>query len=126
MIDYGTLVGGTDTGADNATTTIVNAGNAPLDTNLMGEDMLRNGTGPEYIAASNQELSSSNFTYGAGTNIASSSQTSVDTYIPRPTSSVNSEDDIYWGMSVPAILSGDYNGVNTFTAVLDDDVGAEW
>ena len=126
MIDYGTLVGGTDTGSDNATTTVVNAGNAPLDADLIGDDMLRNGTGPEYIAASNQELSLSNFTYGAGTNIASSSQTSVDTYIPRPTSTSNVEDDIYWGISVPTILSGDYNGLNTFTAVLDNDVGGEW
>ena len=126
LIDYGSLVAGTDTGADNATTTIVNAGNSPLDTDLIGEDMLRNGVGPDYIAAANQEYSLAGFTYGAGINIASSSQTSVDTVIPRPTSGVDVDDDLYWGIDVPVVISGDYDGLNTFTAVLDDNVVGEW
>ncbi len=125
-IVYGSLIANTDSGTDNATTTIVNAGNSPLDTDLIGDDMLRNGVGPEYIPALNQEFNLANFAYGAGAPIASSSQTRVDTVIVRPTSAVDVEDDIYWGIGVPIILSGDYTGLNTFTAVLDVDVAGEW
>ncbi|PLX21203.1 hypothetical protein C0584_03245 [Candidatus Parcubacteria bacterium] len=125
-IAYGSLIANTDSGSDNATTTVVNAGNSPLDTNLIGDDMLRELVGPEYIPASNQEFLLSNFTYGGGTNIASSSQTLADTVIPRPTSVTNVEDEIYWGIAVPIILSGDYYGLNTFSAALDDNVAGEW
>jgi len=126
LIDYGTLVAGTDTGANNATTTIINAGNSPLDTDLIGDDMLRNGTGPDYIAANNQEFSLTTFTYGAGTNIASSSQSLADIFAPRPSTSSNVEDNLYWGINVPVIVSGDYSGLNTFTALLDKNVAVEW
>lgn len=126
LIDYGTLVAGTDTGSVNATTTIINAGNAPLDTNLIGEDMLRNGTGPENIPASNQEFALANFAYESGTNISSSSQTIVDITAPRATSTTAVEDNLYWGIDVPIIISGDYDGLNTFTATLDADSGGEW
>ncbi len=125
-IQYGSLIAGTDTGSDNATTTIVNAGNSPLDTLLVGDDMLRDGTGPEYIPASNQEFNLANFTYGiGGTAIASSSDTLADITAPRPTGA-DVLDNIYWGIGVPVILSGDYTGLNTFTASLDTDVGGEW
>ena len=126
-IAYGSLIANTDSGTDNATTTIVNAGNSPLDTDLIGEDMLRDGEGPEYIPALNQEFDLANFDYGVGsTPIASSSQTLVDTVLVRPTSVTDVEDDIYWGIAVPVILSGDYSGLNTFTARLDIDVAGEW
>lgn len=126
-IAYGSLVANTDSGTDNATTTIVNAGNTPLDTQLIGEDMLRDGIGPESIPALNQQFDLANFDYGVGsTPIASSSQILVDTAVPRPTSVTDVEDDIYWGIAVPIILSGDYTGLNTFTAVLDDNVAGEW
>lgn len=125
-ITYGSLIAGTDTGADNATTTIVNAGNSPLDTLLLGDDMLKDGLGPEYIPASNQEFSLSNFTYGSGgIAIASSSDTLADITAPRPTGTTVA-DSIYWGIGVPIILSGDYTGLNTFTAALDVDVAGEW
>ena len=95
-VAYGALVGGTDTGTDNATTTIVNAGNSPLDTNVIGDDLLLNSTGPEYIAASWQEYDLLNFIYGAGTVISSSTDTLIDTEIRRPTSITEVEDSVYW------------------------------
>lgn len=126
-IAYGSLVGGTNTGTTNATTTIVNAGNAPLDSDVTGADMLFENTGPSYIPALNQKFDLANFDYNvAGTAIASSSPTPIDTYIPRPVSATDVEDDVYWGISVPTLQSGEYFGLNTFEAVLDDNVGAEW
>lgn len=125
-IAYGSLIAGQNTGTDNATTTIVNAGNSPLDTELIGDDMMRNGTGPEFIPASRQEFDLANFSWGGGTPIASSSNTTVDITAPRPTSATDVEDDIYWGIGVPIIFSGDYSGLNTFSALLDSTAGGEW
>jgi len=123
-IVYGSLIAGTNTGATNGTTTIVNAGNAPLDTDVEGVDMDRDGGGGT-IDEHYQEFDLSSFVYGAGTyTLSSTTPEQVNTIIPRPTGT-NSTDDIYWGIGVPVIISGDYAGLNTFSARLDDEAG-EW
>lgn len=122
MIDYGIIQAGMDTGTRNSTTTIVNYGNTPIDTDVSGTDMLRQGVGPQLVGIERQEWSLGNFAYGAGTDMSSTTPATADVVVGRPTSAVNVDDDIYWGISLPlGIPSDDYEGENTFTVVEDDN-----
>jgi len=120
MINYGNVQAGTDTGSSNATTTVVNFGNTPIDTGLTGEDMI---SGANNIPISNQEHSLAGFAFGTGTDTSSTTISSLDTVIPRPTTSVVSTTaNIYWGIGVPSgTPSGDYAGYNTFAVIEDSD-----
>jgi hypothetical protein len=119
-ITYGTIQANGNTGSRNSTTTVVNFGNTPIDTDLTGEDMLRNSVGPEIIGIENQEYGLDNFAWGAGTNTSSSTAGTVDVVINRPTSEVDVEDEIYWGIGIPTGTPSDpYEGYNTFTVVED-------
>lgn len=121
-IPYGTIKGGQDSGAYNATTTVVNAGNSPLDSEIEGTDMNRSGGGG-VIRESNQEFGLSNFVYGFGTyTLSSTTPDVVDITAPKPqTSQIDVSDQIFWGIGIPGgTLSGDYSGMNTFTAALDE------
>ncbi len=125
MIDYGIIQAGLDTGTNNSTTTIVNFGNTPIDADVSGTDMLRNGVGPELIGIENQEWGINNFAYGVGTNMSSTTPATADVVVGRPTSGVDVTDDIYWGILVPlGIPSADYDGENTFTVV--EDLDGNW
>ncbi len=119
-IDFGTLRAGTSTKDSNATTTVINYGNSPLRTGLLGQDMTRQQGGGNWIGANQQEWSLANFLYGTGTDFSSTTQQVASTTTAKPTSSTDVTDDIYWGILVPALtVSGNYYGLNTFSAMLD-------
>jgi hypothetical protein len=124
QIAYGSVKGGQNTGDQNATTTVENYGNSPLNTDMSVSDMLKSDL-TDWINANNQQFSTSTFTYDSGFHysIASTSNQVVDTEIPKATSTaVSVTDAIYWGIGIPAgTTSGDYSGTNTFTATLDND-----
>ncbi len=114
-IPYGLLQAGQNTGASNATTTVVNFGNSPLDSDLVGTWMTK---APDVIPENNQHFNLTNFTFPAGTAISSTTPQTAAINIARPTSATDLTSPVYWGMSIPAMTpSGDYAGVNTFTAV---------
>jgi len=123
-IPYNTIKSGFDTGDYNATTTIINFGNSPLDTGVDVNDMDKDDLTANWIEAENQEFDLSNFDYGSGSwSVEEASSTlQVDTITVRPTSQTNVSDQIYWGISIPSgKLSGTYTGQNIFTAILDND-----
>lgn len=121
-INYGTMSAGANTGNDNATTTVVNYGNSPLDAGIYGTDMTDS---PYYIRATYQEYSLDPFVWGGGTDLSS---TTVPTYaildvvIGRPTSQTNVTDQVLWGLGLPVTThSGDYTGTTTFVAIIDEN-----
>jgi hypothetical protein len=118
-IPYGSIRGGMDSGAANATTTVEVYGNMPIDTTFLGVDMLRTGGGG-WIGSDQQMYSLANFTYPAGTWTLSSTTNPVrDLDLPKPTTAaIDVSDPVYWGINIPAgKLSGIYNGSNTFASV---------
>ncbi len=123
-IAYGSIHAGENSGAANATTTIINYGNTPLDNQVEGTWMTK---GSDAIPENNQEFDLNNFTWGAGTyTLSSTTPANVDIVVARPTNSTNLSDMIYWGINIPTgIPSGDYGGTNTFSAVLDT-AGGNW
>lgn len=123
-IVYGTMIANTDTGATTTATTIVNFGNSPMGSDIIGTDMNKL---PDVIAANNQKFGVSNVTYASLTyNLSSVTPQSVNLAIPRPTSSaVNQSSSVYWGIFVPAGRpSGNYTGTNTFSAFWDSTATA--
>lgn len=119
-IAYNTIVAGFDTGTVSATTTVVNYGNTPLDAGLVGTDMTK---APDVIPVANQEYDLTyGFAWGTGTDLASTTTTTLNTLTARPTSQTDISDYVYWGIGIPVgTPSGDYEGTNTFVATLDDD-----
>ena len=124
-IPYGIIQGGQNSGDANATTTVWNYGNTPIDSDVSGTEMDRNGGGGT-IRDNNQEFNLTPFTYTGGTwNLSSTSPADVGITAPKPTTgAINVSDPIYWGIQVPVgTLSGDYYGENTFTSTAD---ATEW
>ena len=118
-IDYGTLRAGQDTGTSTATTTVINYGNSPLDTNISGTWMV---DGAYTIFSTYQEHDLAyQFAYGGGTSLSSTTPDLIDTVITRPNSATDVVDNIYWGIGLPLTQhSGTYYGTNTIAAVIDD------
>ncbi len=114
-INYGTLSPNTDTGADNATTTVTNTGNGAIDPEVSGTDMTSVG---DTITVGYQEYATTSFTYGAGTDLTGSGvRAEID--LPQRTTSVV-QALLLWGIGIPAGQpSGTYTGTNTFTAIAD-------
>lgn len=120
FIDYGTLVSGTSTGNYNATTTINNFGNVPIDSQVYGTDMVRALGGT--IAANNQKFGATSANYSAlPTALGTTPFGPVTTLnVIKPTSTAASQKWMYWGIFVPGgLMSGDYGGINTFSAVVN-------
>lgn len=126
LIDYGTLQATQNSGSVNATTTIVNYGNSPLNTNLTVSNMAT-GTNPQ-IPDSSQQWGIGNFTYGSGTPGSSTTPATADITCAKPTDKVTPiSANIYWGLAIPSYIpSGSYSGQNTFSAVVDNAHPAEW
>lgn len=135
-IAYGGIEPGLDTGAFNATSTMLNVGNTGLDQEILGESMC--GTfsvgNPCPVSATStipqdqQQFSSTTFAYGSplATSLASTSQ-EVELDVLKTTSTSTPQQGItYWGIAVPAsiTLAGSYQGLNTFTAVTAEP--ADW
>ena len=122
-VPYGILIAGQNSGAVNATTTVVNWGNTPLDSDLEGTWMAQ---GANHIGEEYQHFNLAAFTYPAGSSISSTTPVSVDVVVARPTNGTDVTDEIYWGIGIPVgTPSGDYEGMNTFTAALDA-LGGVW
>lgn len=125
IIDYGTLAANTDTGAVNASTTVINYGNSPLDVGLLVGDMTNASDTSYKILAPQQEFNINPFVYGAGTDGSSTTPGTADVYVTRP-HGADITDDIYWGVGVPNVRSGPYTGSTTFMAMVDNNTEAEW
>lgn len=124
-IPYETIKGGENTGAYNATTTLINYGNVPLDSDISGTDMDHESL-PANIPVNNQKFGIIKADYaGLASNLALASA-EVEVVIDRPTSDTDFEDEIYWGIAIPnGTVSGNYEGTNTFSAVVDQN-GGNW
>jgi hypothetical protein len=117
-IPYGIVKATFNTGAVDATTTVVNFGNGPLDSILTGTDM----AGPGTIGVWMQQWATSTggFVYPTGFYLTSTTTPTAGLVIPRPTDQTNVTDDVYWGIGIPGgTPSGTYNGINTFQASLN-------
>jgi hypothetical protein len=120
-IDFGSgLAEGENTGADNASTTVENAGNSPLNTDITGQD-LSGQSYSGYIEVEYIKWSTSTFQYELEPDFLKPTSQIVDIIAPRATSSAGEVGDlIYWGIGIPAICTPDrYIGQNNFSAVLD-------
>ena len=123
-IDYGVLVAGQNTGTDNATTTILNFGNCPIDADISGTWMSDGGV--NHFSESQQEFSTTtNFMWngGDGQSLSSTTPFTLDVDIARPIStSTDMLDLVYWGIGIPVLqMSGVYSGTNTFEVAIDPD-----
>ena len=124
IIPYLTIKGGDNSGNYNATTTVVNYGNCPIDTGVDVNNMDKDeDTGT--IEAENQEFAINPFTYGSGTwsveEASSTLQVDIDAVKPT-TGDPDISAEIYWGIAIPVGKpSGTYTGSSTFTVILDDD-----
>jgi len=117
-IDFGNqLFMGDDSGTENATTTLENYGNSPINTEISGTNMVGNPSGT--INVGYIEWSLSNFTWSAGTDLALTAM-EVNLDAPRPTSATPIRDYMYWGIGIPfGTPANDFEGVNTFTVKID-------
>jgi hypothetical protein len=117
-INFGSLTPGGNTGGVNATTTIVNTGNASINVQLSGTDL---SGGASTIPVGEQKYATSTFVYGSCSvcQFLTGSATNVAVNVGKPTStSTQSKGDLYWGIDVPNGSGATaYSGVNTFTAV---------
>jgi len=121
LIDFGSdLAVGENTGSDDATTTVVNIGNSPIDASLSGTDMSGNPSGT--ITVDNMEYSlEEGFTWSNGSDL-STSEAAVDISAPNPVSSSVVADQIYWGIGIPYGSDASiYYGLNNFSVSLDNN-----
>jgi hypothetical protein len=123
LIDFGNeLYIGDNTGSVNSTTTVVNAGNSPVNTNLSGTDMYGNPSGT--LSVSNMKYNLSNFNWISDGTVLSSVPATVDLNAPRPTSDTAVQERIYWGIGIPLTAHPSvYFGNNTFQVIIDS---ASW
>ena len=119
-IDFGSLSVGQNTGATNATTTIVNTGNANIDIQLAGTDLTG---GASSIAVGEQKFATTTFAYSgcAICQFLTGSAANVEVDLPKPTSTSSPvSDDVYWGINVPTGTGATtFTGTNTFWAIGD-------
>ncbi len=121
-IDYGSLSASSTTGLTNATTSIINIGNNPIDIDLEGNDLTDGGS--SVIPTDEQKFATSSFNYDACTTCTNLTTTTISSYeldLVKPTTTASSvEDLVYWGIRVPfGTASNPHTGVNTFYAVSD-------
>ena len=117
-IAYGTLGLGNNSGASPQTAVVTNTGNAIMDPQVSSAaDMGCTGAGT--IPVANQEYSATTFTYGSGTDL-SSTPTTLNLTLPKPTSTTPVTDDSFWGIGIPGTgVGGNCTGSNTFTAIAE-------
>jgi hypothetical protein len=123
-IPYGIIMAGNNSGLADATTTVVNYGNCPLNSDISGTWMSQGGL---HIHAANQKYDLITFNYPAATySLSSTTPATLDTNIARPNTSSDFAQPVYWGINIPSgTNSGVYNGTNTFQAALKA-AGGNW
>lgn len=116
-INYGTVTGGTNTGAVNQTATTTNAGNVTTTLQLSALSTLTNGG--NIIETSSQRYSTSSFTYpGTSTPLTGSAVTVGGVTLVQPTSTSFVDRATFWGVSVSSSFpTGTYSGVTTFAGL---------
>lgn len=116
-INFGNqLYAGDNTGAANATTTVENYGNSPIDARLSGTDMSANPSGT--IPVNNIEWSINNFTWSVGADL-STTGTNANLGIPKPTSATTESKNVYWGIGIPWGTDANlFTGTNSFQVEL--------
>lgn len=129
-IAYGGIEPGDDTGTLVATSTLINVGNTGLDQEARGDSMCGTYTtvtpcpvsASSTIPESEQKFSSTTLAYSSPLALTLSSTTDkeVELDVPKTTAtSTPQQGTTYWGIAVPIsiTLAGNYQGLNTFTAV---------
>ena len=118
-INFGSnLYAGQNTGTTNSTTTVINAGNSPINTNLAGTDMTTVPSGNITVDNIKWDMSAG-FNYPVGTSLSSAGQ-DVNTNLARATTTSDVFTKIYWGLGVPfGTTPATYTGQNIFTAILN-------
>lgn len=135
-IPYPSLEPNTNSGTTNASTTVEATGNVGIDEALEGTNMCpgfeSGNPGSCAYTASNathtipvyeQEFSANTFAYGAGTSLATTSTTTLQIDVLKPTAtSTFPSAETYWGIAVPGTITyaGAYTGENTYYVVLSD------
>ncbi len=121
MIDYGDLTVNADTGATNASTSIMNEGNVEINIEVSGSD-LSDGLS-SVIPSDEQKFSTSTFTYSTCgalcVELSSTTPAELDVELSKPTTnSPPVEDYVFWGIFIPfGVNSVAHQGVNVFTPV---------
>lgn len=129
-IAYGGIEPGNNTGTLIATSTLQNVGNTGLDQEARGDSMCGTYTvstpcpesSTSTIPEFRQQFASTSLAYGSPFALSLSSTTNqeVELDVLKTTSTSTYQTGItYWGIAVPAsiTLAGNYQGLNTFTAV---------
>ena len=129
-IAYGGIEPGSDSGTLSATSTALNVGNTGLDQEVRGDSMCGTysvGTpcpvsSTSTIPENQQRFASTTLVYSSPLAITLSSTTDneVELDVAKTTSTSTPQEGItYWGIAVPVsiTLAGNYQGLNTFTAV---------
>jgi hypothetical protein len=115
-INYGTLLPGA-TSSVSEITTATTTGNAAVDVQLSGTDMV---SGADSIPVSQQEYATSSVAYGSGTDLTST-PTALELESLKPTTHPSDQaDDIYWRIGIPdGQPAGTYTGTTTVDAIAD-------
>jgi hypothetical protein len=120
-IGYGSLAVSSTTGSFNPTTTVENLGNRPIDVNVEGSDLSDGGS--SVIPAYEQLFSTTTFSYtgcGACRVLSSTSLTTLEVDLLKPTSFAPVTDIVYWGIEIPfGVASNPHSGTNIFYATAD-------
>jgi len=123
-IDFGTWGAGQNTGMNNSTTTVENAGNSPIDVEVYGTTMFSNPPAGYDIAVNQIKFNNVNFNYVFETNTLDTvaNPKPIELFAPRATTTAGSMDDVYWGIGIPFLaVPANYIGENTFTVWIDED-----
>lgn len=122
LIDFGSdMFAGENSGANNATTTVYNAGNSPIDTNLSGTDMA--GVPSGILDVGNIKWSFNQyFNYNFTGQTLTIAGQNADTETPKATTTTEVYDKVYWGVGIPfAADASTYTGQNVFEVIIDSD-----
>lgn len=123
-IDFGSLSIGENTGATTSISTIANTGNAPIDIDIAGTDLVGPSGPSGAIPVGQQAYATSTFNYGSCSvcQFLTGSATHLEVDLPKPTAtSTTVSDDLYWGINVPVGVAAEtHTGTNTFIATTDN------
>jgi hypothetical protein len=123
QINFGSsMYAGENTGTSTRTTTVVNAGNCPINTLVSGTDMSGNPSGTITVGNIEWDLTKF-FSYTSGVDLTTL-DAAADTNTPKATSTADVIDYVYWGLGIPyGSPVSIYSGTNYFSATIDS---ADW
>lgn len=123
-ISYPPLQVNTDSGSNDASTTVANIGNIAVDISIEGTDLTDGGS--SYIPSTYQKFATSTFTYGGCgigvcTSLSSTTPTNLKVDLAKPASTTPPiTDQIFWGIAIPTGVAGkSHYGTNILYAITD-------